>query len=102
VKLKLRWYFIVIIIIILFSAVAVFYRGQDIKQFAFGIFNVQFWPKQQQQTQPSKDFPEQTKRNTPSEINQHTEGDQSPAVNIAPGGKANFNYNVQKDGKIKE
>jgi hypothetical protein len=31
---------------------------------------------------------------TAEKVSQKTVGDQSPAVNIAPGGKANFNYNV--------
>jgi hypothetical protein len=99
VKLKYSW-FILVIIVVLLSIVI--YRVQDIREIAIGIYKITFGPKQSQQTVPSKDLPEQTKRNTPSEINQHTEGNQSPAVNIAPGGKANFNYNVPKDGKIKE
>jgi hypothetical protein len=96
VKLKTPWYIIVLIILILISAV-VYYKGQDIKQFDFGMFKVEFWPKQSPQTQPPRDLPEQTKRNIPSEINQHTEGDQAPIVNVAPEGKSTINYGSPKD-----
>lgn len=37
-----------------------------------------------------------------SKIEQHTEGDQSPAVNVAPGGKATINYGKTKDGITKK
>jgi hypothetical protein len=79
VKLKSSWYLAILIILILFSAV-VYYKGQDIKQLVFGIFKVEFWPKQSTAILPLKDLREETKHNTTPEINQHTEGDQSPAI----------------------
>jgi hypothetical protein len=35
-------------------------------------------------------------------INQHTEGNQSPALQVAPGGTATFNYSSSKEGTAKE
>jgi hypothetical protein len=99
---KTKFFSLVIVVTIVALLIIIIYRAQDIKEIAIGIYKITFESKQSQKTVPPKDLPEQTKHNTPSEINQHTEGDQSPAVNIAPGGKANFNYNVPRDGKTKE
>ena len=46
----------------------------------------------------SKDLPlERKKVELRPTTNQHTEGDQSPAVNVAPGGKSIINYGAPKD-----
>jgi predicted negative regulator of RcsB-dependent stress response len=46
-----------------------------------------------------------SKKSTQSEsskIEQHTEGNQSPAVNVAPGGTATVNYGSAKGGSTKQ
>lgn len=51
---------------------------------------------------PSKDLPKQKGNTNAPVINQHTEGNQSPAVNVAPGGTTNFNYGSANDRSTKE
>ena len=48
--------------------------------------------------QPSKDLRQEWKKAEPRQtINQHTEGDQAPAVNVAPGGHSTINYGSRKE-----
>jgi hypothetical protein len=48
--------------------------------------------------QTSKDLPHEQKKAEPRPtINQHTEGNQAPAVNVSPGGQSVINYNATKD-----
>ncbi len=101
-KRKLPWYFITLVIIIILVLAVAIYKRQDIKQVVLGIFKVEFWPGQRPQILPPKDMPQQTKSNNTRTINQHTEGNQSPNVNVGPGATANFNYNTSKDRNPKE
>lgn len=93
-KLKYSWCILGIIVVLLSIVI---YRAQDIKEIAIGIYRITFGPRESAQTPLPKDLPEQTKRNTPSEINQHTEGDQAPIVNVGPEGKSTINYGPPKD-----
>jgi hypothetical protein len=52
--------------------------------------------------QPTNDLPKQKEDTNQPVINQHTEGNQSPAVNIAPGGTANLTYGKTKDESNKQ
>jgi len=48
--------------------------------------------------QPSNVLPHERKKAEPRPtINQHTEGDQSPAVNVAPGGQSIIKYSSPKE-----
>jgi hypothetical protein len=49
-----------------------------------------------------KSLPENSTQSESSKIEQHTEGNQSPAVNVAPGGTANLNYGSAKGGSTKQ
>jgi hypothetical protein len=48
-----------------------------------------------------KDLPQQMKDTKAPNINQRTEGNQSPAVNVAPGGNAIINYGGSKSENSK-
>jgi hypothetical protein len=47
--------------------------------------------------QPSKELPRRFKSQSPSANSQTTEGDQSPIVNVGPGGKSTINYGGSKE-----
>jgi hypothetical protein len=93
-----------IVIIAIFALIATWalLTGQDVKELDFRKFVVKFAPKQQPHTSPATPLSTQTKNNRTSSINQHSEGNQSPNVNVGPGGTANFNYGAPKSGRNEE
>jgi hypothetical protein len=94
--------FLTIILILALLSTWAIYKGQDVKRLDFKNLIAEFWPKPPQQVAPSKELPQQMKNSgTPPATSQHTEGNQSPAVNVGPGGTANFNYGVPKDERTK-
>ncbi len=53
--------------------------------------------------QSTKDLEHERKNAGPRPtINQHTEGNQAPAVNVSPGGTVNINYGSEKNRNSKE
>ena len=94
--------FVITVTLLALIAIWAVYNGQDIKKLDFKNLIAEFWPKQQPTVSPSKDLRQQTKGNNAPIIKQHTEGDQSPAVNVAPGGTANITYGATKPANAKD
>lgn len=52
--------------------------------------------------QPPKHLTDEQKAKPQPTINQHTEGDQAPIVNVGPGGKSTINYGSTTDKGARE
>jgi hypothetical protein len=79
---------IVLLLIAIMASIFVGYFSEKGKQLAI--------PPNRKQVHPSPSSTTEIKKNKDivrPAINQHTEGSQSPAVNVAPGGNANIEYN---------
>ena len=94
-----RTLFVLLVLLLLVSVIAFVtgYFREKGKRLAF--------PANQSQviSPPSSKARDHQKQDIPRPIiNQHTEGNQSPAVNVAPGGTATFDYSSPKKESSKE
>jgi hypothetical protein len=78
------------------SAYVVSYSGEKGKEHVFST------KEHVHVMQSPNDMPQQKKDTNTPNINQHTEGNQSPNVYVAPGGKADIKYGDSMNGSPKK